>query len=93
MIGLPDVRRWLIGPPQDPLATRLGLRRIDWIRMRTGATGTTFEVVGIAHRHPVSKPIGESAVAALVERGVPLVGGRNMSTIPTKNSPVQQGKH
>ena len=51
----------------------LGFRRVAAVRMWTGDGEPSFEVDGVVHRPPVTRPVAARMAAALVARGVPLV--------------------
>jgi len=62
----------------SPLARKASLidqafDRLGWIRIVEHRDGVRHELVGIAHRRPVSCPISADTAAALVATGLPTV--------------------
>lgn len=51
----------------------LGFKRIWAVRVWTGAGPARFEVEGVVHRRPVTRPVTGRLAARLVAAGVPVV--------------------
>ena len=51
----------------------VGLRRVAWVRLTTGAGVPVAEAFGISHRLPRIHRVSLAAAADLARRGVPLV--------------------
>jgi hypothetical protein len=51
----------------------LAFDRLGWVRIVEHRDGASYEVVGIAHRRPVSCPVSAETAAALVSDGLPTV--------------------
>lgn len=72
--SVPGVR--MVGPrhvEDETGSRRIGLRRVDWIRVLLGTDGPRAEAVGIRHRMPVAVPITLAAATRIVADGAPLV--------------------
>ncbi len=54
------------------VATALGFRRIEQVRVVVGGRGTVAEVTGITHRYPRTFRISLAAAARLANAGVPV---------------------
>ncbi len=83
-------QRWQQGLPSRWRAlglhqSKLGLRRVLWVRIVIGDEGSVCDVGGIAHRRPVVRRIPLSTATALVASGVPAVvrRARSPSSAPT----------
>ena len=55
------------------LAPTLGFRRIAAVRMWRSESSYRFEVDGVVHRHPVTRPVSAATASRLVAGGVPFV--------------------
>jgi hypothetical protein len=58
-------------------ADRVGMRRVAWVRVTTGPSGTKSEVVGIRHRGTDVTRIPLRVAARLAADGVPVVVHRH----------------
>ena len=56
-----------------PVPPELGMRRIVCVRVLVGASPVRYEVVGMADRLPVVRPVPRRVAAALIASGVPSV--------------------
>jgi hypothetical protein len=55
------------------LASRAGLRRVDWVRLLVDDGHLRAEAVGVGFRLPVTRPISLSVAAELIAAGTPHV--------------------
>ena len=51
----------------------LGMRRVSCVRVVVGDTSVRYEVVGIADRLPVVRPVSRRVASALIASGTPSV--------------------
>ena len=56
-----------------PVRPELGMRRIVCVRVLVGGLPVRYEVVGMADRLPVVRPVPRRLAAALIASGVPSV--------------------
>lgn len=69
MLGRPNTRS---ASPRSP-SLDLGFKRIWAVRVWTGAGPTRYEVKGVVHRHPVTRPVTAGMATLLIAAGVPVV--------------------
>lgn len=70
MLGRHNARN---ASPNSGGRAALGFRRITLVRAWTDPPVTRFEVDGVVHRYPVTRPVTAAMAARLVASGVPLV--------------------
>ena len=58
---------------QQRAAARLGMRRIEWVRVVVDEEGPHAELSGVAHRLPRIQRIPLALAASLAAEGVPLL--------------------
>jgi hypothetical protein len=70
-----------VGKGSRPLD--LGLRRISFVRVDLSGPCPQAEVVGVAHRRPVTRPVSLQQAADLAAAGVPTVVRHGDAPAPT----------
>jgi len=57
----------------SPVRPELGMRRVVCVRILVGARPVHYEVVGMADRLPVVRPVPRRVATALIASGIPSV--------------------
>jgi hypothetical protein len=69
MLGRPNTGSAGLESPKPDL----GFKRIWAVRVSTGVGPARYEVEGVVHRHPVTRPVTAAMATRLVAAGVPLL--------------------